>query len=349
MKVIINSLVAFLFGIMPLSAQSLELPRVSPKAEVTQHIGLSSITINYSRPGVKGRKIWGKLVPYNNGIPFPWRAGANENTTIQFSDDAKINGKNIKAGIYGFHIIPSADKWILIFNKQNKSWGSFFYDSAYDALRLEVTPTENEFTEWLEFGYRELKSNSVTVFMKWEKLKIEFTILFNEKEIVLNDIREQLLSLPGFGWEGPMEAATFCLDNNFNYDEAIKWIDLSISRNPNFQNKILKFKLLKKINKINEALAVKKDAFNNSSEKELNLFGYELLNKNEIAEAVKVFELNITRHPKSWNCYDSYADALTRAGRGEDAISNYKKALEFAPDDQKDRIKKMLREIEKAE
>jgi len=150
MKYIVNSLLALLFGIMPLFAQSLELPRVSPKAEVIQNIGLSEIRIEYSRPGVKGREVWGKLVPYNNGIPFPWRAGANENTTIQLSDDAKINGQSIKAGVYGFHIIPSDSEWILIFNKQSKSWGSFFYDLSFDALRIEVKPIDNKFTEWLE-------------------------------------------------------------------------------------------------------------------------------------------------------------------------------------------------------
>ncbi len=130
-------------------SQTLELPRVSSKAMVKQNLGLSFVEINYSRPGVKGREIWGKLVPYNDGIPFPWRAGANENTTIEISDDAKINGMPINAGKYGFHIIPSEDDWIIIFSKQSKSWGSFFYDSQYDALIMKVKPIKNEFTEWL--------------------------------------------------------------------------------------------------------------------------------------------------------------------------------------------------------
>ncbi len=342
MKNIISSVAIFFLLLTPIFAQTLELPRVSPKAEVVQHIGLSSITINYSRPGVKGRVIWGKLVPYNNGIPFPWRAGANENTTIQFSDDAKINGQSIKAGTYGFHIIPSKEKWILIFNKQNKSWGSFFYDSSFDALRIEVKPIKNNFVEWLEFGFSNLNSNSAVIYMQWEKIKIELKVLFNEKEIVLNDIRQQLLSLPGLGWEGPMEAATFCLENNFNYAEAIKWIDISISRNPKFQNKMIKVKLLLKMNNDEEALKIKKDALKNSSEKELNLYGYELLNKNKIDEALEVFKLNITRHSKSWNCYDSYAEALMRANKKEEAIRNYRKALKLAPENQKERIKKEM-------
>jgi len=342
MKHILNSLIIFLFGIVPLFAQSLELPRLSVKAEITQQIGLSEIAINYSRPGVKGRKIWGGLVPYNNGIPFPWRAGANENTIIKISDDAEINGKAIKAGIYGFHIIPSESEWILIFNNHNKSWGSFFYDESFDVLRVKVLPSKNEFTEWLEYGFENITPSSVSVYMKWEKLKINFEIAFNEKEIVLKNIREQLLSLPGFGWEGPMEAAVFCLDNDFNYTEALKWIDISINRNPVFQNKIIKAELLSKIGEVKKSDELKSNAFNNSSENELNVFGYELLNKNKIDEALKIFKMNINRHKKSWNCYDSYADALNRAGKNEEANNNYKKALELAPENQKDRIRKEM-------
>jgi tetratricopeptide (TPR) repeat protein len=342
MKKIINTLIIVFLFTISLCAQSIELPRVSPKAEVIQHIGLSKIEINYSRPGVRGREVWGKLVPYNNGIPFPWRAGANENTTIYFSDDAQINGEKIDAGTYGFHIIPSADDWTLIFNKQNKSWGSFFYDSSFDALRLKVKPIVNGYVEWLEYGFNDFTSNSTTIYMKWEKLKIEFLVKFNETEVVLNDIRQQLLSLPGFGWEGPMEAATFCLENNTNYDEAIKWIDLSISRNPNFQNKIIKVGLLKKTNKLKDAETLKKDAFKNSSENELNLFGYQLLNKNKIDEALEVFELNMKRHPKSWNCIDSYGESLLRANKKDEAINYYKRALEMAPENQKVRIKKII-------
>lgn len=326
-------------------AQSLDLSRVSPKAKVIQQIGLSKIEINYSRPGVKGREIWGKLVPYNEGIPFPWRAGANENTTIEFSDDATINGKEIKAGIYGFHIIPRNDFWTLIFNKQNKSWGSFFYDSTFDALRIKVKPKENNFTEWLEYGFKDITPNSSSIYLKWEKLSIEFTIAFNEKEVILNNIRQQLLSLPGFGWEGPMDAAQFCLENNMNYDEALKWIDLSISRKPMFQNKIIKVGLLEKLNREVEAKKIEKDALENSTEEELNLFGYELLNKNKKNDALVIFKLNVERHPNSWNCFDSYAEALIKNDKKDEAIANYKKALELAPENQKERIRNTINQI----
>jgi tetratricopeptide (TPR) repeat protein len=182
----------------------------------------------------------------------------------------------------------------------------------------------------------------VKTYLKWEKIKLAFKISFNEKEIVLKNIREQLLSLAGFGWEGSMEAASYCLENDFNFLEALKWIDVSISRNPSFQNKIIKVKLLQKLGEVEKSEEVLKDAIANSTEKELNDYGYQLLNNDKTEAATKIFEENIKRHSKSWNCYDSYANALIRANRKDDALQNYKKALELAPENQKERIKKLI-------
>lgn len=345
MKHILNILFFIFVAEVTLYSQSLELPRVSSKAMFRQNVGLSFVEIQYSRPGVKGREIWGKLVPYNNGNPFPWRAGANENTTIEISDDSKINGKSISAGLYGFHIIPSEKEWILIFNKKNKSWGSFFYDSTYDALRIKVKPSENEFTEWLEYGVSNLTDSSVVVFMKWEKIKIEFNIAFSEKDVVLKKIREQLSSLAGFGWEGLMEAAKYCLENNFNYDEALKWIELSIDRTANFQNEIIKIELLEKMGNVKESAELKNDLFKNSTEKELNLYAYKLLNENKVDDALIIFKQNVERFNDSWNSYDSYAEALVKKGKISEAKNNFKKALDLAPDNQKERIKNIIEKL----
>ncbi|MEN8191926.1 MAG: DUF2911 domain-containing protein [Bacteroidota bacterium] len=323
-------------------SQNLELPRVSPAAEITQTIGLSKIIIKYSRPGVRGRDIWDGLVPYNEGIPFPWRAGANENTTIYFSNDVKVKDQELLAGTYGFHIIPSNETWILIFNKQYKAWGSFFYDSAEDALRIEVIPERIHFNEWLEYRFENLTSNSADICMHWENLNVRFKVEFNEVEVVLNSIREQLSSLPGFGWQGPMQAAQYCLDNDISYDEAIRWIDQSIQRNSNFSNNIVKVDLLLKMGEDEKAKQLEKIAFENASEGELNIYGYQLINKGRIEDAVSVFELNLNRHPDSWNVYDSYAEALNQSGNIEGAIKNYEIALSKAPEDQKERIQQIL-------
>ncbi len=148
----------------------------SPAAQVSQRIGLSDVKISYCRPGVKGREIWNtKIVPYN-GEPTPWRAGANENTIIEFDTNVKIEGQPLPAGKYGFHIIPTDTKWTLIFSKDNASWGSFRYKKENDALRVDVTPGECPMQEWLVYGFDDLSPTSATAYLAWEKKKASFKI-----------------------------------------------------------------------------------------------------------------------------------------------------------------------------
>ena len=151
--------------------------RISPKAFVMQTIGLKDVSISYSRPGVKGRKIWGGLVPYDK----VWRAGANEATKFVFASDVLINGKKLPAGSYSFFAIPTKTNWTLIFNKVADQWGAFEYNQAEDAMRFTVKPQQNEFTEWLEYNFSDMKvnkdgKNSAVVNLIWEKLKIPFTL-----------------------------------------------------------------------------------------------------------------------------------------------------------------------------
>jgi hypothetical protein len=165
-------------------AQRNQVPK-SLKASRMQRLGIDTdITIEYSSPGVKGRKIWGELVPYglapgteySKGKPFPWRAGANESTTIEFSKDVLIEGNKLPAGKYGIHMIPSEKDWIIIFSKNNSSWGSYSYNQEEDALRVTVTPVETPHQEWLIFGFDNLAGTSATAFLLWEKLKVPFKI-----------------------------------------------------------------------------------------------------------------------------------------------------------------------------
>jgi Protein of unknown function (DUF2911) len=171
--------------IVPVQAQQNKKPRASLKAEVLQRIGVDTdINISYSRPGVKGRKIWGDLVPYglapanneSHNKPYPWRGGANECTTIEFSKDVTVNGNKLQAGKYSMHFIPSEKDWVVIFNKNTKLWGSFDYDQKEDALRINVTPVEAPFQEWLSYGFDNLAGTSCTGYLRWEKLKLPFNI-----------------------------------------------------------------------------------------------------------------------------------------------------------------------------
>jgi hypothetical protein len=163
--------------------------RKSLMASVMQRLGVDTdITIEYSRPGVKGRTIWGELVPYgmapgneySNNNPYPWRAGANENTTIEFSKDVLIEGNKLPAGKYGIHMIPSEKDWTIIFSKNNSAWGSFAYNKEEDALRVTVTPVKAPHQEWLRFGFDDLAGTSATAFLHWEKLMVPFKIALPE-------------------------------------------------------------------------------------------------------------------------------------------------------------------------
>ena len=146
--------------------------RISPKAAVIQTVGFTEVGIDYNRPGVKGRIIWGGLVPYNK----VWRAGANEATKFTFSTDVKINDKTLKAGSYSFFVIPTKEKWTIIFNKVADQWGAFEYNEAEDALRFEVTPEEGNMQEWMAYTITKTSNNSAIVKLEWEKLKVPFTI-----------------------------------------------------------------------------------------------------------------------------------------------------------------------------
>jgi hypothetical protein len=157
----------------------------SLKASVMQRLGTDcDITIDYSRPGVKGRKIWGDLVPYgmnpgnqySKNKPYPWRAGANENTTIEFKKDVLVEGKPLPAGKYGLHMIPGEKDWTIIFSKNNADWGSFTYNQDEDALRVTVTPVKGPHQEWLIFGFDDLAGTSATAYLHWEQLKVPFKI-----------------------------------------------------------------------------------------------------------------------------------------------------------------------------
>jgi len=163
--------------------------RKSLKASVTQSLGVDTdITIDYSRPGVKGRTIWGDLVPYgmnpgnkySKDKPYPWRAGANEATTIELSKDVLIEGNKIPAGKYSIHMIPSEKEWVIAFNTNSKLWGSYAYNQEEDACRIKVTPVSAPHQEWLLFGFEDLAGTSATAFLRWEKLKVAFKIALPE-------------------------------------------------------------------------------------------------------------------------------------------------------------------------
>lgn len=332
--------------------QNLPNLRVSPQASVSQSVGFANVEIKYSRPGVKGREIWGTLVPYGlapnnfgNGKPMPWRAGADENTTITLSHDAKINGSLLPAGTYGVHMLVHEDEWTIIFSKDHNAWGSFFYEEKNDALRIKAKPQEAAFQEWMEFGFDELTSSSCVAFLHWGKLKVPFEIKFDQHQIVLDTYRDLLTSAIGFNQAAWGRAARYCLQNDINLDEAMTWIDKALSMNNgnNFNNASVKAGLLTKAGKKKEADKLVEASMKTATENELNRYGYQLMGQEQIDEAIKIFKLNIKRHPDSWNVYDSLGEALVNKGNKKDGKKYYEKAYSMAPAGQKARIEGILK------
>jgi tetratricopeptide (TPR) repeat protein len=334
---------SLLLAAIGLNAQAvITLPEVSQRAVVTQRIGITDITVVYHSPLTNGRVVWGGLVP----MDAVWRAGANENTTVSFASDVKVEGKDLAAGTYGLHMIPSAGDWTIIFSKNYTSWGSFFYKKEEDALRINVKPEEGPAQDWLSYAFTKLQPNSAVLVMAWEKKRIPVKIEVDVKSIVLAKIHNELRTLPAFTWKGWCDAANYCLVNEFNYEEANAWIDRSIRMNENFENLQVKAGLAeKKGDKVNAAMAEKK-SMEIGSENEVNLYAYRLMGEGKVKNAVEIFKENVKKHPASWNAYDSLAEAYGRDGDKKLAIENYKAALAKSPEDQKARIQGTIKQLE---
>jgi hypothetical protein len=220
-------------------AQQLDLPRPSPNASVTQTVGVTEITIKYSRPGVKGREIWGKVVPYGE----VWRAGANENTTIKFSTPVRIDGHELPAGLYGLQMIPTAASWTVIFSKDANEWGAFSYKQADDALRIEVKPQPAELRERMAYDFDDVTDTATKVVLHWEKLEVPFTVEVDTPALVAAKIKGAVR------WQTAYQAADYCIQNHAcSDDEASRMLDASIALQENFANLRAKAMLLARKN-----------------------------------------------------------------------------------------------------
>src|SRR5438105_6073781 len=263
----------------------LNIPRVSQRGTVSQRIGLTDITITYHRPAVGGREIWGKTVPYGK----VWRAGANENTTITVSSDVSVEGKPLAAGTYGLHTIPDKDQWTVIFSKNSTSWGSFSYDEKEDALRVNVKPHAAEPFELLTYTFEEIKPDSATATLRWEKLAVPLHVSVDVKALVLRSIKNELRSVGGFTWGGYDEAAQWCLDNNYNLEEALKWEETSIQGEPRFENWETKSRILSAMGKKDDADKALTTAFEKANALQLYVYARGLQRQGNTKRACELY------------------------------------------------------------
>jgi tetratricopeptide (TPR) repeat protein len=343
MKRISTSIIAFAMTLMYASvvtAQGITVPRTaSPAAKVSQTIGISTVTVSYSRPSVKGREVWGALVPYGwtkqtfgAGKEAPWRSGANENTVIEFSHDATVEGKTVPAGVYGlFFVVNKDNTGEVVLSKEYQSWGSFWYDPAKDQLRAPIKIRDIAHTETLTYDFINMDKTSGELVLNWEKKQLPVSIKFAVDELVIANATQELKGPTGFNWQGYASAAGYTLQNKVNMDQGLKWIDQAIAQEKRFGTLIVKAGLLKETGKAEESEKIRKEALAVASEGELNNYGYQLLGQNEHDKAIEVFKIATEKFPKSANAWDSLGEGYAVKGDNKNAIASFKKSLSMNP------------------
>jgi len=323
-------------------AQLLHLPDPSVtniKSSVGRTVGVTDIEVKYNSPAVRGRegKIWGTaIVPFGytvlgfgSDMESPWRAGANECTTMSFSTDVNINGKKLAAGKYAFFIAVYSDSCVLIFNKNIHEWGSYFYDKKQDVLHVTTKPVKNQpaSKERLEYTFSNQTDRSVELALEWEFFKIPFTVETDVIQNTLASIQSQMSGAMGFDPPSLQAAANWCLQNNVNLDQANVWItsatDPSLGGLQTFVALSTKSGILAKMNKKEEADKLMAQAIEKGNVFELHGYGRRLLAQKKVKEAMTVFEMNYKKNEGKWP---------TPVGmmRGHSANGNYPEALKYA-------------------
>jgi hypothetical protein len=332
MKRISTSLTAFalaLFGLAATAHADLDLPDVSQHAVVKQRVGLTDIKIDYHRPLVNGRKVWGGIVPLGE----VWRAGANQNTTIEFSDDVSIEGQALPKGKYGLHMIPTAETWTIIFSKMADAWGSYTYKQEEDSLRVTVKPRPAEMQDALEFAFEELKADSTLVTLRWEKLAVPFKVSVSDETTVAN-LRNQMRGRSQYEWDSLNQAAQFCVTKKINLEEALKWVDSSIQNEERFENLSTKAEVLKAMNKPEDAKKTWEQAIAKTTPIQLYSYARRLMFEKKDAEAMEILKEVAKRYPDTPFGHLSNARIKSAAGDFAGAAEDAKKAQAVAISDQ---------------
>ena len=313
-------------------AQSVTLPVVSPRATVAQTVGITAITLNYGRPSVNKREIWGKLVPYGlNDLGFgtskaaPWRAGADENTTISFPHTVRVEGQTLPAGTYGlFMVLSEAGEVTVIFSKDSGAWGSFFYEPSHDALRVTTKWEEAAFCEQLAYEFSEVTKTSVVLALRWEKKRIPLHIAVDTDALVVANLQRELTSAKGFEYQAWVNASTYLVQNNLELELALKWAEAAVNTpfvgRRNFATLSNQAAVLDKLGRADEARKVMDEAVPFGTAPEIHQYGRRLLADKRADRALEVFKLNATLHPDIWPVNYGLA-------RGYSAVGNYAAAL----------------------
>jgi hypothetical protein len=326
------------------------------KASVGERIGLTDVTIRYDRPRVNGRegKIWGQLIPvgftdqgFGSSKAAPWRAGANENTTIEFSNDVKIEGQNLPAGKYALFVAWDPNEPTVIFSKNNSSWGSFFYNEKEDALRVKVKPVVlDNSVEWLKYEFMNETENAATVGLMWEKMMIPFKIETDYIKDQLASFRNELRNSKGFEWRSWNQAAQWALQRNVNLEEALLWTDTATSANfggsQSFPAWSTKAQILARLGRNDEAAGVMKKAMPLGNMNEIHGYGRSLITQKKPKEALEIFKMNHDKNPNQFTTLMGLMRGYSANGDYKTALDYAQKALPLAPQGQKAAVQTMV-------
>jgi len=335
-------LMAAMPGVSPAQSFVLDLPLQSQRAQISQRIGITDITISYHRPLVNDRKIWNDLVPYGK----VWRAGANINTTITFSDPVQIEGKPLDKGTYGLHMIPNADEWTIIFSKNSTSWGSFTYDEKEDALRVNVKPRPADMHNALTYDFDQLQKDSALVELEWEKIAVPFKVAVDVHNVVQASLKKQLRNLSQYTWMSWDDAANYMLTEKIGLDDALKYADKSIENEDRYDNQMTKSKVLAALNRKDDAAIAQKKALELASPLQMHLFARQLQGEKRNEEAFAIFRENAKKHPDQWFVHSGLARMYCAQGKFDDAAKEMKLALAGAPENQKSYVDGLVKKLE---
>jgi|HubBroStandDraft_5_1064220.scaffolds.fasta_scaffold123446_2 hypothetical protein len=331
-----------LSSMSPAQSFVLDLPLKSQAARVSQTIGITDITIKYHRPLVNDRKVWGGLVPYGQ----VWRAGANFNTTITFSDPVQIEGKPLDKGTYGLHMIPNADEWTIIFSKNSTSWGAFTYDEKEDALRVTVKPKAADMHNALTYDFDQLKPDSAVVELEWEKVAVPFKVSVDVHDVVEASLKKQLRDLSQYTWLSWDDAANYLLAEKIDLDQALSYVNKSIENEDRADNEMTKSKVLTALNRMDEAAAALKKSLELSTPLQIHLYARQLQGEKRSDEAFVIFRENAKKHPDQWFVHSGLARIYCSEGKFDDAAKEMKLALAGAPDNQKTYVDGLVKKLE---
>lgn len=320
----------------------LDLPDVSQHARVMQRIGITDVTIDYHRPLARGRKIFGGVQPYGS----VWRAGANFNTVVEFSDSVAIEGHAVPKGAYGLHFIPGESSWTLILSRNSTSWGSFTYDPSEDALRVTLKPHAIEHREALSYDVDDLTPTSAVVTMRWDDVAVPFTVQVNTPQIVARSLRNQLRGLVQREWQGWNEAADYLLENKLDAGEALKYSEQSIGVEDRFENEIVKARALAALGRAAAAAATRKKALSLGTQQQVHSFARNLQGLGYHDQALDIFRENIAKDPSSWIAHSEISRLAVAQGDFDNAIREMRLSADLAPAALKSQVQAFVRALE---